>query len=473
MIPVLVDWGYRAIAMDHLGMGRSDKPTAVASYNFMVHYNRLEQFVEALGLTDINLFAQDWGSLIGLRFAGLNPGLFSRIAIGDGSLPVLPEGAEVYPPVENPDETVDIPSPFAQMPAQQIPFYNDECELLMDQDPEYFGQWMIYSMKAEGFHAAEVVEALTWFDLPEDEEAAYDAPFPSRIYMAGPRTFPSCINDLPGINDEAWAGLTSFEKPFLTIWAGNDPGNLGRCETQQQLIDSVPGAADLLHDRLPEASHFLQDDQGEEIARRLAHFYLDVPFGPDHRYCEIVLVSDNEGALEAVVWGTQGLNRCPAASWEALDEDTIISETGAVEVKMNGPRYWLVSATTGSLPDFDLTTFGDLEMHRLATIDVDSTETDAPYVESTVIRTTTYTFFKGEKIFELTSPEGAVYVMQSMSQIVDPELKFSDLPTLDTRLELPEGWSYTTRKLDAELVMTADGEAVIIQDDLENTYQKR
>jgi haloalkane dehalogenase len=65
----------------------------------------------------------------------------------------------------------------------------------------------------------------------------------------------------------------AFERPFLTLWASNDPGNLGSCEAQQIFIDNVPGAVDQPHDRLPEASHFLQDDQGEEIARRLVEFY--------------------------------------------------------------------------------------------------------------------------------------------------------------------------------------------------------
>jgi len=113
---------------------------------------------------------------------------------------------------------------------------------------------------------------MTYFDVPPEEEAAYDAPFPSRIYMAGPRVFPSLINDLPGVNDNAWAGLTSYEKPFLTIWASNDPGNLGSQEVQDNLIDNIPGAAGQQHTRLPEASHFLQDDQGEEIARLIVEF---------------------------------------------------------------------------------------------------------------------------------------------------------------------------------------------------------
>ena len=268
MIPVLVDAGYRAIAMDHLGMGNSDKPIDIADYSYLGHIDRLEKFINALGLRDITLFAQDWGSLVGLHVAGENPDWFARIVVGDGTLPVVPEGIEPYPRVENPNEIdPDLQFVFQLIPAQQIPFY-DGCTPIGSTGTD-FGAWMEYSMKAEAFHPAEVVEGLTWFDIPDEDEAAYDAPFPSRIYMAGPRVFPSLVNELGGENQAAWEGLMQFEKPFLTIWASNDPGNLGSCAMQDNLVDNIPGAEGLPHIRLPEASHFLQDDQGAEIARRI------------------------------------------------------------------------------------------------------------------------------------------------------------------------------------------------------------
>ena len=108
MIPVLADAGYRVIAMDHLGMGRSDKPIDIESYSYLGHNDRLEAFIDELGLSDINMFVQDWGSLIGLRVAGLNPDLFATIAVGDGALPPVPEGTELFPPVENPNELTDL-----------------------------------------------------------------------------------------------------------------------------------------------------------------------------------------------------------------------------------------------------------------------------------------------------------------------------------------------------------------------------
>jgi haloalkane dehalogenase len=92
--------------------------------------------------------------------------------------------------------------------------------------------------------------------------------------MAGPRVFPSLVNELGGVNQNAWASLQQFEKPFLTIWASNDPIGIGSCATQDRLINNIPGAAGLPHTRLPEASHFLQDDQGAEIARRIVELML-------------------------------------------------------------------------------------------------------------------------------------------------------------------------------------------------------
>ena len=274
MIPVLVDGGHRVIAMDHLGMGRSDKPIDIEDYSYLGHVDRLEKFIGALNLEHITLFCQDWGSLIGLYVAGTHPEWFDRIVVGDGNLPVIPAGIQPYPEVENPDElNTDIDAPFAAIPPQQPTFFDEEGNRLIPGDQAAsFAEWMVYSMTAESFHPAEVVEALTYFNIPPEVEAAYDAPFPSRIYMAGPRVFPSLVNDLSGITADAWIGLTAYEKPFLTIWASNDPGNLGSKETQDRLINNIPGAAGQPHVRLPEASHFLQDDQGAEIARLINEF---------------------------------------------------------------------------------------------------------------------------------------------------------------------------------------------------------
>jgi haloalkane dehalogenase len=270
MIPELADAGYRVIAMDHLGFGRSDKPVDISSYSYLGHYDRIERFIEQLNLSDINLFGQDWGAVIGLRVVGMNPDWFKSVVIGNGFLPNVPAGETIYPPVEDPETIVDIPSIFTQYTPQQVPYY-DNCERLIEEFD--FAEWMIYTMKARAFKASEVLEGWTWFDLPTEVEVAYDAPFPSREYMAGARVFPSLLNETPGVTQQAWFGLASFQKPFLTIWGGNDALDLGDCPLQQAFIDNIPGASGKPHYRFPDASHYLQDDQGEEIARKMIDFY--------------------------------------------------------------------------------------------------------------------------------------------------------------------------------------------------------
>ena len=195
-------------------------------------------------------------------------------------------------------------------------------------------------------------------------------------------------------------------------------------------------------------------------------------FGGGARYCEILLAFPADEGLDVQVWGTHGLNECPAESWDALDPAVIQADTGAAAVIMNGPRYWL-PFTTGTLPPPELMMFGDIQMRHLADVLVDpAMGMMMQYVEITVLRETSYLFEAGTEIYELTSPEGVVYVMQSMSQIVDPDLMLEDLPTLGDRLMLPTDWSYAARTLDEDLVLETESEATVVQDDLTNTYQR-
>lgn len=201
--------------------------------------------------------------------------------------------------------------------------------------------------------------------------------------------------------------------------------------------------------------------------KRLQHF------GRGDRYGEVVLVRRNGLKFEAEVWGTQGLNDCPAQSWKALDEKAIRSETGALGVVLNGPRYSLSNSTKESFASTKRRKFGQLEMRHLATLEIRPRMGPPIYKERVVRRKTTVVFQKGEEIYELRSPEGTAYVMRSMSQSVDPKLKLAQLSTLGTRLKLPKGWTYQARTLDAELVLTAKDKAVVLQDDLRNAYQRR
>jgi haloalkane dehalogenase len=282
MIPVLADAGHRVIAMDLVGMGRSDKPVDPDYYTYLGHVERLETFIQELELEQGNLtiFVQDWGSLIGLQVVGTNPDWFDRLVVGKGFLPRFEEGTTPFPLPNNPRITRNLfHRAVLDLPAQQEPidWEEDAPNLGVESELNYFSLWIDYARNDERFRPEVFVEAHTYYDISDEEQAAYAAPFPTHITMGGVRAFPGLINQLPGVSDSGWAGLGEFDKPFLTIWGNNDGGNLGSPTVQQTLLDHIPGSVGWDHVRLEEASHFLQDDQGEEIARRVNEFIAASP----------------------------------------------------------------------------------------------------------------------------------------------------------------------------------------------------
>ena len=81
----------RCIAMDLIGMGRSDKPKI--GYRFHDHYRYVEGFIEALELKNITLVIHDWGSALGLHYANQHPNNIRALAFMEAILkPYIWEG---------------------------------------------------------------------------------------------------------------------------------------------------------------------------------------------------------------------------------------------------------------------------------------------------------------------------------------------------------------------------------------------
>jgi len=193
------------------------------------------------------------------------------------------------------------------------------------------------------------------------------------------------------------------------------------------------------------------------------------------RYCEVLLLRKGDDGFRAEVWNTMGMSDCPADAWQALDADEIARDRGAVAAILNGPRYWtLDSIETDLRAGAPETSFGEIGMFQAATVALgDDLPTQTPYTERPVARETVFGFDEGSEIYELVAPDGTTYVMQARSQIVDPDLEESDLVDLGDRLDLPAGWRYQVRTLDEPLdLRSADGVATVVQDDLQNTYQR-
>jgi len=229
MIPPLVAAGHRVLAPDLIGFGKSDKPTRMDDYTYLRHVEWVTDWFEQLDLTDVTAFVQDWGALIGLRVAAEQEHRFSRVMVGNGFLPTAQHGT-----------------------------------------PLGFRVWRGFARYTPVFKAGFIVQRATVTKVPRDVLAAYDAPFPSSKYQAGARAFPQLVPtdpDDPAVpaNRAAWDALGRWEKPFLCVFGAKDP-ILGKAD--KPLIEHVPGAKGQPHDRI-RASHFLQEDAGPELAKRL------------------------------------------------------------------------------------------------------------------------------------------------------------------------------------------------------------
>lgn len=233
MIPPLAEAGFRVVAPDLIGFGRSDKPSERSDYTYERHLGWLRSLLDQLKLSDITLFCQDWGGLLGLRLVAEQPERFARVMAGNTALPTG------------------------------------------EQDMgEGFKAWQQASQNMPVFNTGKIINSGTVSDLPPEVIAAYDAPFPHESYKSGARQFPMLVpssadNPDGQANKRAWQSLMKFDKPFITVFSDKDPVTAGGDKALQKLIPGCQGQA---HVTIKDAGHFLQEDKGEELAERLIAF---------------------------------------------------------------------------------------------------------------------------------------------------------------------------------------------------------
>lgn len=197
----------------------------------------------------------------------------------------------------------------------------------------------------------------------------------------------------------------------------------------------------------------------------------------NYRYCEIIPVFRHGVTLRIEVYNTFGLNEGPAELWNQLRSRKLAEAYGAERVIKNGPRYWVINelASSGKTAEGKTADFGGIEMILRGVVERKLWKAQFGtryFVENEVQRNTVFTYRAGNMVYELTSPAGDVYRMQSYCQIFDKALTIDDLETLGERLELPEGWRYHARILTEGSALVADGLAFVVNDDLGNSYQK-
>ncbi|MEX0741044.1 MAG: haloalkane dehalogenase [Pseudohongiella sp.] len=255
MIPVLAQAGHRVIAPDLIGFGRSDKPADMAAHSHSGHVAQIRELVETLDLQDITLFIQDWGGLIGLRVLAEVPERFAGVMAANTGLPAA-DGIQGW-----------IGYPMFRLSL----WWQGEVSWDELQAEPGFLRWAAYSRSVDDMPVGQVV-AVDISDTDPARDAiirAYDAPFPSAEYKAGPAIMPSLVPSELALNAEAWQVLEQWTRPFITAFSDGDPITAGGdIEFQQR----IPGAAGQNHTTIEGAGHFLQETHGEELARSLLEF---------------------------------------------------------------------------------------------------------------------------------------------------------------------------------------------------------
>jgi haloalkane dehalogenase len=231
VIPPLREAGYRCIAPDHAGFGRSDKPTALDWYSYDRHTELAAELLERLDLRGATVVVHDWGGPIGLRLAVEQSERIDRIVVMDTGLF----------------------TGHQQMTAAWEAFRN-------------------FVESTEDLPIGMLVRGACHSDPGDAAIAGYDAPFPDAASKAGARAFPLMIPRTPAERGAAEGqrvldALATDTRPKLVLWAEHDP--IIPPATGRRFAQAI--GSELAH-LVPQASHFLQEDQGELIGRLIAEW---------------------------------------------------------------------------------------------------------------------------------------------------------------------------------------------------------
>jgi len=263
MIPPLVEAGFRVIAPDLVGFGRSDKPTRIEDYTYARHVAWMSDWLTQLDLNGITVFLQDWGSLIGLRLVAAFPERFAGVVLANGALPTGPIPEDFSAPLKEAYKTLPVVK-ASELDARfrdrnGIPgmlYWRKFCA----ESPEIL---------RPGTAVIEVVGCSKAFT--DDEKAAFNAPYPDDSYLAGARRFPSLVPLFPDDaevteNKAAWQLLKQFEKPFMCAFSDDDPVTAGG---EKPFLKHVPGCQGVAHRTIGPAGHFLQHEQPEQCVQAI------------------------------------------------------------------------------------------------------------------------------------------------------------------------------------------------------------
>ena len=249
MIPPLAAAGYRVVAPDLVGFGKSDKPLEQSDHSYQMHIDLMTDLVRRLDLKRITFFGQDWGGLIGLRVVANEPDRFSHIMLSNTGLPAA-EGI----------------GGWVGYPLFRLAVWREGTPTLQDLQEDFgFARWVAYAKTTKDFDFAGLFQSSTTRALSAEELAAYAAPFPDEPYLAAPHIFPYLVPSQLRQNAAVMRDVfAKWDKPFLTAFGDSDPVTVGGEKIWQE---TVPGAADQPHTIIKNAAHFIQEDQPKQLVQ--------------------------------------------------------------------------------------------------------------------------------------------------------------------------------------------------------------
>ena len=263
MIPVLVDSGYRVIAPDMVGFGKSDKYISVEDYTHQMHVDKMTQLIVELDLNNITAHVHDWGGLVGLRVVAEEPDRFSRIIASNTSLIATGRGVlnDMFSFIAYPLFKFSI---WFQGPATWEEFIGGDG----------FTGWIRYSKSTDNIDVGGIMQTLG--TVSASERVGYEAPYPNATYKAGAQIFPYLIPSELRKNEKAYRDVfEKWDKPFLIANSDNDPVTSNNPRLVE-MLKRVPTAEEIV---IKGPGHFIQEEAGPEYAQLIIDFINGNPKG--------------------------------------------------------------------------------------------------------------------------------------------------------------------------------------------------
>ena len=256
MIPTLTAAGYRVIAPDMVGFGKSDKYISIDDYSHQMHVDKMVQLVRELDLKDVTAHLHDWGGLVGFRVIAEEPERFSGIIASNTSLIAPGRGflRDLLSHISYPLFKLGI---WIQGPATWEEFIGGDG----------FTGWIRYSRYTDNIDVGGIMQTLG--NVSDEERVGYEAPYPNATYKAGAQIFPYLIPSELRKNEMAYREVfEKWNKPFLIANSDNDPVTSNNPRLAE-MLKRVPTAKEIL---IKGPGHFIQEEAGPEYAQLIIDF---------------------------------------------------------------------------------------------------------------------------------------------------------------------------------------------------------